>query len=298
MRLRRWTAALVLLVAVALTGGALAFAQAPPVIEVHKVDEGHFTPHPDEPVFILVLGIDGRPGIDSDRSDAIHLIGVNPGAGSATILDIPRDTYVTIPGRGKNKINDAYTEGGPELEAQAVEALVGAHPRFVVTTTFGGFPRMVDEMGGIDVNVPYPIHDAYSGANFNAGPRHMNGGETFQFVRSRHGVPDGDLSRTVNQGTVIIAALAKLRADGASGSPAKVLKALAILGRNAHFTGVGLNDLYNLGRLGLSIDPARVRNVGMPATIGSAGGASVVFVAPAAGSLFADFRDDAVLQAH
>jgi LCP family protein required for cell wall assembly len=297
-RWRRWVASVALLLAVPVTGGGLALAQAPPVVEIHKVDEGHFGPKPDQPVFILALGIDGRAGIDSDRADAIHLIGINATAGLATILDIPRDTYVTIPGHGRGKINDAYTRGGPELEAQTVEALTGVHPRFVITTTFAGFPRMVDELGGIDVNVPYPIHDAYSQANFNAGPRHMNGGETFQFVRSRHGVPDGDLSRTVNQGTVIIAALAKLRADGTSGSPAKILKALGTLGRNARLTGVGVTDLYNLGKLGLSIDPSRVRNVGTPATIGVAGGASVVFVAPAAGGLFADFRDDAVLQAH
>lgn len=296
--MRRWIVAALLVVLTAVSGGALAFAQTPPVVEVHKVDEGHFTPKPDAPVFILVLGIDGRPGIDSDRADAIHLIGVNPGAGVATILDIPRDTYTNVPGHGRDKINDAYTLGGPDLMAAAVEALTGVHARFVITTTFAGFPRMIDEIGGIDVNVPYPIHDAYSGANFNPGPRRMNGGETFQFVRSRHGVPDGDLNRTVNQGTVIIAALSKLRADGVTSSPAKILKSLAVLGRGSRFTGVGVTDLFNLGRLGLSIDPARVRNVGMPATIGMAGGASVVFVAPAAGGLFADFRDDAVLQAH
>ena len=296
--MRRWLAAMALLVAVSVSGGALALAQAPPVAEIHKVDEGHFIPRPDQPVFILALGIDGRAGIDSDRADAIHLIGINAAAGSATILDIPRDTYVMIPGHGRGKINDAYTRGGADLQAQTVAALVGVNPRFVVTTTFAGFPRMIDEIGGIDVNVPYPIRDAYSQANFAAGPRRMNGGETFQFVRSRHGVPDGDLSRTVNQGTVIIAALAKLRADGALSSPAKVLKSLATLGRNCRLSGVGLTDLYNLGRLGLSIDPARVRNVGMPASIGVAGGASVVFAAPAAGPLFADFRDDAVLQAH
>jgi LCP family protein required for cell wall assembly len=283
---------------VALSGGGLALAQGEPVVEVHKVDEGHFSPKPDQPVFILALGIDGRAGIDSDRADAIHLIGVNAAAGSATILDIPRDTYVAIPGHGRSKINDAYTFGGPQLQAQTVEALTGVRVRFVVTTTFAGFPRMVDELGGFAVGVPYPMHDRFSGANFDPGIRHMNGAEAFAFARDRHDVPEGDVGRTFNQGSLIIAALSKLRGDGAAGSPAKTLKLLAVLGRHTRFTGAGITDLYNLGRLGLSIDPARVRNVAVPSTVGMAGSASVVFTAPGAGPLFADFRDDAVLQAH
>jgi LCP family protein required for cell wall assembly len=275
----------------------MAWAQAPPAIEIHKVDEGHFTPRPDQPVFMLALGIDGRPGIDSDRADAIHVIGVNAAAGSATILNIPRDTYVNIPGHGRSKINDAYTFGGAQLQAQTVEALTGVHPRFIITTTFSGFPRMVDELGGFAVGVPFRMHDKFSGANFDPGIRHMNGAEAFAFARDRH-VPDGDLRRTQAQGELIVAALSKLRAEGTGGSPAKVLKTLAVLGRNSRLSGVGVVDLYNLGRLGLSIDPARVRNVVMPATLGKVGAADVVFTAPAAGSLFADFRDDAILQAH
>ena len=296
---RRWLDAVLLLLSVVLTGGGLALAQAPgtPALEIHKVDEGHFTPKPDQPVFVLVLGIDGRPGIDTDLADAIHLIGVNAAAGSATVLNIPRDTFVGIPGHGRRKINDAFTFGGAELQARVVEELVGAHPRFVITTTFAGFPQMVDEIGGFPVGVPYPMHDRFSGANFNPGIRQMNGGEAMQFVRTRH-IPDGDIARTTNQGALIIAALSKLRGEGSAASPSKIVKLLAVLGRNARFTGVGMNDLYNLGRLGLSIDPARIRNVTMPAGIGFAGSASVVFAAPASAALFADFRDDAVLQAH
>lgn len=290
-----------LLSAVLVVGGvplAWAAAQSPnPALEIHKVDEGHFSPRPDQPVFMLALGIDGRPGIDSDRADAIHVIGVNAAAGSATILDIPRDTYVSVPGHGRRKINDAFTFGGAELQARVVRELTGADIRFVITTTFAGFPRMVDELGGMPVGVPFPMHDPFSGANFPAGIVQMNGAQAFAFARNRH-IPDGDLRRSEDQGALIIAALAELRADGVGSSPAKTLRALGILGRNSRLSGVGLVDLYNLGRLGLSIDPARVRNVVMPATLGMAGGASVVFVAPAAGSLFADFRDDALLQAH
>jgi hypothetical protein len=95
---------------------------------------------------------------------------------------------------------------------------------------------------------------------------------------------------------IIIAALAKLRAAGPSA--ANTAKWLSVLLRNGTFDGASVPDLYRLGRLALSIDAANVRNVTMPGVIGTAGGASVVFVAPEAGSLFADFRDDAILQSH
>jgi len=297
---RRWLVATALFVSVAVVGGvplAWAATKGEPVVEVHKVDEGHFTVRPDEPVFMLALGIDGRPGIDTDRADAIHVVGVHPGAGSATILNIPRDTYVPIPGHGRRKINDAYTYGGPELQARVVSELTGVKIRFVITTTFTGFPHMVDDLGGLDVHVPVPMNDRFSGAHFPAGVVRMNGAQAFAFSRNRH-IPDGDLARTQNQGSLIVAALAKLRADGVGSSPVKTFKALGVLGRHTKLTGVGVRDLYSLGRLGLSIDPARVRNVTMPATMGFAGAAAVVYVAPAAGPLFADFRDDAILQAH
>ena len=79
---------------------------------------------------------------------------------------------------------------------------------------------------------------------------------------------------------------------------ASVVRSLEVLLRRSRAEGVSLRDLYRLARLGLSIDPANVRNVVMPATLGQVGPASVVFAAPGADSLFADFRDDAILQTH
>jgi hypothetical protein len=71
-----------------------------------------------------------------------------------------------------------------------------------------------------------------------------------------------------------------------------------VLLRHTRTEGVGVGDLYRLGLLGLAIDPAAVRNVTVPASVGWAGRSSVVFLQPSAGTLFADFRDDAVLQSH
>ena len=273
--------------------GAVAPAPGRTAIEIHKVDEGRFRPTEGKPVFVLVMGHDARPGETQSRGDALHLIGINPGAGRATILNIPRDTWTDIPGRGLDKVNAAHYHGGPTLQAEAVSALVGVDIPIVISTGFQGLSDMVDELGGIDVNVPQPMDDPKSGAVFPAGTVRMDGGAALAFSRNRS-LPGGDLTRTQDQGILILAGLAKLR--GEDPTAANTLKWMSVLARHARRDGAGLGDLYRLGRLALSINPANVRNVTMPGRIGSAANQSVVFVGASAPALFADFRDDAVLQ--
>ncbi len=260
--------------------------------QILKIDEGHFNPAPGGVIFLLVLGNDARPGESISRADAIHLIGVNPAQGRATILDIPRDTYTDIPGYGTDKINAAHAYGGPQLTAAAVSGLVGVDIPYVITTGFVGLTAMVDEMGGVDVDVPTAMNDSNSGAFFGAGRQHFGGQEALAFSRNR-GISGGDFTRTNNQGRLILAALSKLREEGPS--PARILRSLAVLLRHTTLDGVSLTDLYRLGRLGLSIDPANVTNITMPGVAGQAGSASVVFATAAADGVFADLRDDGII---
>lgn len=294
--MRRRRAAAVAAGVLALVAAVAGRASGQPAVEIHKVDEGHFSPIPDKPVFFLALGLDGdRPGIEGDRSDAIHLIGINPGAGAGTMLNIPRDAFVPIPGHGRSRINDAYYYGGAELAATTVEQLTGVDVAFVLGTRFGPFEAMVNELGGVEVDVPFAMRDAFSGADFPQGRLHMDGRAALAFSRNRH-VPDGDLRRSEHQGLLILSALAKLRAENAGA--AGVARYLAVLGRHVGMTGVTPLELYRLGRLGLTIDPAKVRSVTMPSSLGRAGAREVVFVGPGGPALFADMRDDAVLQSH
>lgn len=264
-------------------------------VEIHKVDEAHFRPVPGQPVFFLVLGIDGRAGLLGDRADAIHLIGLNPAAGAGTILNFPRDSFVEIPGRGQSRINDAFFYGGADLQVQTIERLTGVHPSFVLTTTFPGLEGMVNDLGGVDVDVPFAMKEKNSGADFPQGRVHMNGSQALAFSRNRH-IPDGDLRRSEHQALLILSALAKVRAENPG--PAGTLRYLSVLARHVRFDNVALPELYRLGRLGLTVDPAKMRNVTMPARLGKVGARDVVFVGPGAPGVFADFRDDAMLQSH
>ncbi len=246
--------------------------------------------------FVLVVGSDERAGLDGARGDALHVVGLNPSQGKATILDIPRDTWVDIPGHGQGRVNEAYRYGGAQLQAETVHNLTGAPIKYVLQTTFAGFIAMIDALGGVDVDVPYLMSDPNSGAAFNPGVVHMTGERALAFSRDRH-IPDGDLQRTAHQGQLIVHGLAELRKKGTSATD--VLHYLDVLYRNIRTTGVSSTDLYRLGTAALAIEPGQVRNYVMPATVGMHGKLSVVFVKqPAASSLFADFSDDGVLQAH
>lgn len=276
-----------------LNGVRLPYASGAVWFSVTKTAAADYTPAPGAPVFILALGNDGRPGETSTRGDAIHLIGVNPTTRQATILDFPRDTGLPIPGHGMDKVNTSHVYGGAALQAQTLGNAVGVTVPYAIDTNFPGFVGMVDDMGGLQVNVPEAMDDDGSGAHFPAGPLKMSGATALAFARNRHQFPTGDLKRSENQGYLITQALAQLRAENTG--PVGTLKLLANLGRHAQLEGIGLDDLYALGRLGLSIDPANVRNVGVPI---SAGSGTRLSLGAGAASLFADFADDAILQTH
>lgn len=244
---------------------------------------------PDGVQFFLVVGNDSRDPNGVGLGDAIHVIGVNPQAKAATIIDIPRDTAVG----GGGKVNSVLAQGGLGQFTQTISNFVGVPIKFSMTTNFAGFTDMMDEFGGIDVNVQQPMHDENSGADFDPGPQKLNGPGALAFSRDRHSFAEGDIKRTENQGYLIITALQNLqqRAVGAGG----VLNLLGNVGRHVQMENVSFQDLYRLGRLVLTIDPANVKNVVIPT-----GGGSGTNLTPGAGidSLFADFRDDGVLQSH
>jgi LCP family protein required for cell wall assembly len=271
--------------------GAPGPAEATTWFAVRRVESSaRYDGAPDRPFFFLALGNDGRTDADPGLGDAIHVIGVNPATREATIIDVPRDT--TAP--SGNKINAYHATGGLRSIVDQLNRMMGISISYAVTTNFPGLIDMVNEIGGIDVPVSAPMHDHDSGSDFDPGVYHMNGDQLLSFARDRKSFPvEGDRQRTVNQGVAIIAALATLRTQnpGAAGTA----RLVAILARHVRTEGLDLAELFRLGRLALSIDPANIRNVLVPT---GAGGGTNLALTPAARDLFADFADDAVLQHH
>jgi anionic cell wall polymer biosynthesis LytR-Cps2A-Psr (LCP) family protein len=165
----------------------------------------------------------------------------------------------------------------------------------VISVGFDEFPQLIDDIGGVTVDVDMHMADKNSGAFFDPGPRDMNGTEALAFSRARH-LGRGDFTRTEHQGQLILAVLAKFRASGTS--TVATMKYLGIMMRYTHTDGISTAALLRLGRLALSIDPANVRNIVMPGTGATIGGVSYVVTSADAPGLFADFADDAVLQSH
>jgi len=240
---------------------------------------------PNAPFFILLVGNDERPGVGGARGDALHVFGVNPATKQASMLNIPRDTCWS-----GDKINAGNTHG-PRAQANDVGGLVGVPIAYVVDVNFAGFTGLVDGVGGVDVNVPMKMNDVYTGAVFNPGWTHMNGDQALKFSRDRHDFPTSDLVRTSNQGVLILDAMRQLIKQ--SQSAAGEFKLLALLGRHAALDGIGISDLYKLGRVAFSLNPDRVKSVTIPVTNGQCLG-----LGAGASSLFADFRDDGVLETH
>lgn len=254
-------------------------------------------PIKDGLVFFLVAGADARPGesIRKTRADSIHLLAVDPATKAGTIVGIPRDSWVNVPGRGEAKINTALSSGGPGLLVDTVKNLTGLPIHYYALTGFRGFSAIVDELGGVDVLVPRRMNDRYSGAHFEPGWHHFNGERALAFARNRQDVANGDFSRSENHGLLMLAALAKLRAE--VDDDGGLRRWLSVLGAHAELDSPA-SELDGLAALGRRLDPSRINNVVVPGKVGTArGGQSVVFLGEAAARIFEDLRADATLGA-
>lgn len=156
---------------------------------------------PGEPVNFLLVGTDsargldpadpvtiGRPIDEQGRSlaDTIMLLRLDPVSGSAWVLSVPRDLWVSIPGAADNKIAAALWIGGPELLVETVSATFEVAINHYVQIDFLGFREVVDVLGGVPVWFPYPARDFGSGLNVpTPGCRVLDGAEALQYVRGR-----------------------------------------------------------------------------------------------------------------
>jgi LCP family protein required for cell wall assembly len=244
----------------------------------------------NRPIYILALGSHARPGqgIDAERADSIHIIAFNPAAGKGTILGIPRDSWVNIPGHGTDKINASLSDGGPALTVKTVEALTGIKFDFYAITSFVGLTHMINGLKGVSVQVTEPMHDPYSHANFDPGVHRLNGTQALAYARDRHSFASGDLTRSGNQGTLMLAALTRFKKLFKQ-SPLELLPILASTWQNVR-TDVPVATLYKLALTASQVHPRNVTNLVVPASTGMEGAQSVVFISPQAKALYAQLK--------
>jgi LCP family protein required for cell wall assembly len=154
---------------------------------------------PEEPVTVLLLGRDTRD-VESERgrADTIMLLYLDPGNASGSLLSIPRDTLVAIPGHDEDKINAAYSYGGEELMIRTIQEFIGAEINHYVTIDFQGFVDLIDALGGVDITIERPLVDEMSGANLSPGDHHLTGEQALAYTRSR-ATELGDIGRIQRQ---------------------------------------------------------------------------------------------------
>ncbi|GAA4682229.1 hypothetical protein GCM10023197_43550 [Gordonia humi] len=182
----------------------------------------------------LVVGTDSREGLsqqdkdklatgDSDgaRTDTIMLAHL-PTSGKPMLISVPRDLYLPIPGQGSHKVNSAFNTGGPQLLVQTIEQFSGVHIDHYIEIGFGGFDKVVDAVGGVDMCLNRALHDPKAGLNLKKGCQTLNGAQALGLVRTR-AFPNADLERVVNQRKFMSALMAKATSPGVLLNPFKLV---------------------------------------------------------------------------
>jgi polyisoprenyl-teichoic acid--peptidoglycan teichoic acid transferase len=257
--------------------------------------ERSYQPIDKHKIFILVIGNDARTGNpDNVRADAIHIVGFNTKTMRGGILNFPRDSYVSIPGSGSGRINESLYRGGPELVARTVESVTGIELDYWMMTGFEGFRAIIHRIGKVPYEIEQDIFDPLgSGAYLPAGTKFLKGEQALAYVRTRKAFGDGDIARTTNQGSFMVALL-RMFQDEVDADPANLLRWISIT-REFTRNDVSADQMFRLAILASQVKPKHFRNVTVPVSYGSVGAASVVFIEGAAQSIYAKFRRKASL---
>ncbi|RMI07101.1 LytR family transcriptional regulator [Cellulomonas triticagri] len=215
----------------------------------------------------LLAGSDSREdGVIEDtetvgaRTDTILLLQV-PESGAPSLISLPRDSYVEIPGNGSSKLNAAFSWGGAPLLVQTVEQLSGLTVDHYVEVGFGGVEEIVDALGGVELcldgstGIQFPVNEPMSGLIWDApGCRTVDGVTALAFSRMRYADPSGDIGRGLRQ-RQLISAVGDKAAD-----PSVLLKPATQVGLID--SGLGAltvsdgSNILDLGRLALAFRSA------------------------------------------
>lgn len=282
----------------------------------------------------LLVGTDGRDDLTPDDkklyhlggapchcTDTIMLVHLSQDRSRASVVSIPRDTYVLLPARpakrsakgvpkgaaGKGakpagatrpaKLNQAYAQGGPKLTVRTVEQLTGVHVDHYLEIDFTSFMKTVDVIGGVPVCTSRPLKDPYSGLNLPVGTTTLSGGQALQYVRSRHLDPAADLGRMQRQQRFLAQVVHKITSGGTLGDPLRLGKAVStVLGSVRADRSLGSSEMIGLARAMKDFSPGSSEFASVPLSSSSLNvhgvGSTVRWDALKAGRLWATIRAD------
>jgi LCP family protein required for cell wall assembly len=248
----------------------------------------------DKPIFVLVLGSDSRPGtaLEDGLCDSIHILGINPKRRSATLMGIPRDAYVPLASGGTNKINSAMPAGGVDAMIATVERLTGIRFDYYALSGFDETIGAFNDIGGLDIDLPYSFTGYAS--SFQAGKAELSGRAVLELARTRKGLNLGDFDRSMNQGRILVAALAQFRKE--FGRDPTTLFTWLGAGMRGVQTDLSIDELITLSFTATKVSPKRLTNLVLMGTNGMVGSISVVNLSSANQPLFKDMAADGFIR--
>jgi LCP family protein required for cell wall assembly len=214
----------------------------------------------------LIVGSDSREGLtpaekkklitgdaEGQRTDTMLVAHLPDNDTPATLMSLPRDLNVEVPGNGVNKINAAFSIGGPKLLVQTIEQATGLHIDHYAEINFAGFANVVDAVGGVEMTIPKKIHDTATGVTIKKGTQTLDGKKALAFVRTRKSAatPRSDLDRVANQRKFIGALAAEVASPATLLNPFDLFPLLAEA-PDALTVDEG-DHLYNLAGLGFAM---------------------------------------------
>ncbi|MDT7725663.1 MAG: hypothetical protein QOI21_2239 [Actinomycetota bacterium] len=238
----------------------------------------------------LIVGSDSRDGLTTadeqrlstgdsaaagggKRTDTIMVAHIPDNATRPTLLSLPRDSQVKIPGHGTSKINAAFSLGGAPLLLETVEGATGLRMDHYAEIGFGGFANIVDAVGGVNMCIDTQMHDTVTNVTIPAGCQDLDGAQALGFVRMRHSAatPRSDLDRIANQRKFIGALVSTIASPGTLLNPFHFFPLLsAAPGALTIDSGDHLQNLVGLGMAMRGISTGGVVTTTVPVTSGSA----------------------------
>ena len=205
----------------------------------------------EEPaVNILVLGTDSRSSASdpsqwkegAQHTDAIMIVQVSGDRKTVSVMSIPRDSWVEIPGHGQGKMNAAYSYGGPSLTIHTVENLTGIHIDHFAVANFESFVALTDEIGGVRVNLKTP--QTLAGKELGAGAQVLDGQQALAYTRERSSLPNGDFDRVKRQQTWMRSIVSRVLTNGTLSSPTALYSFLKTASRT-----VAVDESFTLNQM-------------------------------------------------